>query len=126
MSEKEQDLTTPPNGVLQNELEVMDTIVLRAHEIYGPVLAEQFGGDAYKISYAIGILSNAMTLHPGSYIGAEEPKDKKFKAIPGGKGPNAETVDAMKDARAGRLKTVPPGKDIIQVLNDNASDGEKS
>lgn len=85
MSDKDENLTAPPNGVLQNEPEVMNPIVERAHEIYGPVLAEQFGGDAYKISYALGILSNAMTLQPGSYIGHEDAKEKPFKTIPGGK-----------------------------------------
>lgn len=85
MSEKEEDLTTPPNGVLQNEPEVMHPVVERAHEIYGPALVEACSGDAFKISYAIGILSNAMTLHPGAYIGPEEAKEKPFRTIPGGK-----------------------------------------
>lgn len=81
----DEDLTTQPNGVLQQEPEKLDTITIRAHEIYGPALVEAFGGDAYKVSYAVGILSQAMTLEPGSYIGPEDAKDKKFKAIPGGK-----------------------------------------
>lgn len=79
------DLTAEPNGVLQQEPETLDTIVMRAHEIYGPAMTEAHNGDPYKISLAIGILSQAMTLGPGSYTGPEEAKEKPFKTIPGGK-----------------------------------------